>query len=197
MNRRFSALGLFLVFAVTACVSGGGGTPGDEEDLSKCTASSPRSIPIQLSVWPEAGEAALTDVLAKANRSIRLMVYMLGQDAVFETLKAKAQAGKDVRVILDGGKQRHFNTPAFDALTAAGVKVKWSDPKFAFMHAKSFVVDDAVAIISTGNFPKNLIGDERNYVWQRTRIRTTSQRSRRCSTPIGMGKSRIWHARGS
>jgi phosphatidylserine/phosphatidylglycerophosphate/cardiolipin synthase-like enzyme len=44
------------------------------------------------------------------------------------------------------------------------VKVKWSDPKFSFMHAKSFVVDDREAVISTGNFPASLVAHERNYV---------------------------------
>jgi phosphatidylserine/phosphatidylglycerophosphate/cardiolipin synthase-like enzyme len=89
---------------------------------------------------------------------------MLGKNGAFDTLVERAKAGVDVRVILDGGKKRAANTSAFDALTAAGVKVKWSDPKFAFMHAKAFVVDDRVAVVSTGNFPKSLILDERNYV---------------------------------
>lgn len=92
------------------------------------------------------------------------MVYMLGQDGIFDVLKERAAAGVDVRVILDGNAKRAFNTPAFDALAAAGVEVKWSDPKFAFMHAKSFVVDKKVAMIATGNFPKGFIADERNYV---------------------------------
>src|SRR5262249_21050254 len=96
--------------------------------------------------------------------SIRLMVYMLGKNGAYATLLAKHAAGVEVRVILDGGKEKAFNTPAFNGLQAAGVSVAWSDPKFAFMHAKSFVVDDSVAVISTGNFPKGLIGDERNYV---------------------------------
>jgi phosphatidylserine/phosphatidylglycerophosphate/cardiolipin synthase-like enzyme len=129
-----------------------------------CTATAPRTKPLELSVLPEAGEAPFVNSLSAAKKSIRLMVYMLGQDGVFQTLKGRAAAGVDVRVILDGNNQRAFNQPAFDALVAAGVKVKWADPKFPFMHAKAFVVDDGTAMISTGNFPKGLLLDERNYV---------------------------------
>jgi phosphatidylserine/phosphatidylglycerophosphate/cardiolipin synthase-like enzyme len=124
----------------------------------------PRTKPLELSVLPDAGEAPFVDVLHAATKSIRLMVYMLGRDGVFSELKARAAVGVDVRVILDGQKQRGFNQRAFDELTTAGVKVKWSAPEFPFMHAKSFVVDDRTAVISTGNFPANLIAHERNYV---------------------------------
>src|SRR5439155_21077809 len=109
-----------------------------------------------------AGGAGSAKDLAAAKKSMRRMVYMLGEDGVFATLKERAGAGIDVKVILDGGAQKAFNQHAFDGLHAAGVKVQWSDPKFSFMHAKSFVVDDSVAVISTGNFPLGLIQHERN-----------------------------------
>src|SRR5262249_402247 len=119
---------------------------------------------IFVSVLPQAGEAPFVNSLKAATKSIRLMVYMLGQDGVFNALKDRAAEGVDVRVILDGGAKRTYNQPAFHALTKAGVKVHWSDSKFSYMHAKAFVVDDREAIISTGNFPADLIADERNYV---------------------------------
>ena len=167
MGFSRSVAAFVLGSAVAACAAGS--TPSTTSadltaDGGACTPIAPRPTPIQLAVWPEAGEAAITAPLGEAQHSIRLMVYMLGMDGAFAVLKAKATAGVDVRVILDGGKQRSFNTRAFNALTQAGVQVKWSDPKFAFMHAKSFVVDDHIAIVSTGNFPKGLVGDERNYV---------------------------------
>jgi phosphatidylserine/phosphatidylglycerophosphate/cardiolipin synthase-like enzyme len=83
---------------------------------------------------------------------------------VYATLVAKAKAKVSVRVILDGNAQRTFNQPAFDGLSKAGVEVKWSSPQFSFMHAKSFVVDDREAVISTGNYPAKLVAHERNYV---------------------------------
>jgi phosphatidylserine/phosphatidylglycerophosphate/cardiolipin synthase-like enzyme len=50
-------------------------------------------------------------------------------------------------------------------LTAAGAQVKWSDERFVFQHSKFFIVDNEVAVISTGNFSKSYsIELERNHV---------------------------------
>jgi cardiolipin synthase A/B len=168
MRRRLAPLLLLLGTLAAACspaASPAAEPAADEEDLTRaCTATGPRAHGLQISVLPEAGEAPFVDVLRGATTSIRLMVYMLGKDGVFDALVERAAAGIDVKVILDGNAKRAFNQPAFDALAKTSVHVKWSDPKFSFMHAKSFVVDDKVAVISTGNFPKGLILDERNYV---------------------------------
>ncbi|HEY8080235.1 MAG TPA: phospholipase D-like domain-containing protein [Labilithrix sp.] len=167
MGRRRSLACAFAI-ASLAVACGGAQSPdpasGEDDVSSRCSPTSKRKSELELSVWPDAGEAVIVDPLQAATKSIRLMVYMLGQDGVFKALVDRHEAGVDVRVILDGGAQRHFNQPAFDALGKAGVKVEWSDPKFSYMHAKSIVIDDELAIVSTGNFPKGLILDERNYV---------------------------------
>jgi phosphatidylserine/phosphatidylglycerophosphate/cardiolipin synthase-like enzyme len=92
------------------------------------------------------------------------MVYLMGFGGILDTLTAKAMAGVDVKVILDGGNERDVNTRYFDMLTAAGAQVEWSDPQFSYMHAKYFVVDERVAVVSTGNYSGSYIGRERNYV---------------------------------
>jgi len=57
------------------------------------------------------------------------------------------------------------NQKYFDQLTAAGAEVRWSDPQFPYMHAKTIVVDGAEALVSTGNFSKTYSIDlERNFV---------------------------------
>jgi phosphatidylserine/phosphatidylglycerophosphate/cardiolipin synthase-like enzyme len=81
---------------------------------------------------------------------------------VLNTLKAKAQAGVKVRVLMDVGS-RSINQKYADQLTAAGAQVAWSDPAFPYMHAKMIVVDDEEAVISTGNYLIYNIQDERNY----------------------------------
>jgi phosphatidylserine/phosphatidylglycerophosphate/cardiolipin synthase-like enzyme len=163
---RWLCPALFALVAACSSASSDTTSPNAEEDdlTSSCSPTGARRPGIALSVLPDAGEAAFTDSLDKATKSIRVMVYMMGTDKVFATLTNKAQSGVDVRVILDGNAQRSFNQPAFDGLTKAGAKVKWSDPKFPFMHAKSFVVDGDEAVISTGNFPASLVAHERNYV---------------------------------
>jgi cardiolipin synthase A/B len=128
-----------------------------------CEALSPRSAPLELHTFPDDGEAPYVDALASAKKSIRVMVYMMGFGGILDTLVAQARAGVSVQVILDGNEKRSTNQKYFDTLTAAGASVHWSDPKFSYMHAKVLVVDDALSVISTGNYSKSFLLKERNY----------------------------------
>jgi len=139
------------------------------EDASKdaakpCGALDPRTSEVVVSVLPDAGETPYVDLLSRAKSSIRVFGYMMGYGAILDTLTAKARAGIDVRVILDGVSERDVNDKYRIALEAAGAKVQWSDPKFPYMHAKAIVVDERDAIVSTGNYSKSFILKERNYV---------------------------------
>jgi phosphatidylserine/phosphatidylglycerophosphate/cardiolipin synthase-like enzyme len=87
----------------------------------------------------------------------------MGYGATLDGLVAKAKAGVDVRVILDGNAELDVNTKYRTALEAAGAKVEWSDVQFTYMHAKTMVRDDVEALVSTGNYSKTYILKERNY----------------------------------
>jgi cardiolipin synthase A/B len=129
-----------------------------------CNATDPRPTPIEVAATPEAGEAPYVTVLEGAHTSIDLSVYLMGYGGILDALEAKARAGIPVRVILDEYK-RSTNQQYFDRLTAAGAEVHWSDPAFSYFHAKYFIVDGEVAVISTGNYSKNYsIELERNFV---------------------------------
>jgi phosphatidylserine/phosphatidylglycerophosphate/cardiolipin synthase-like enzyme len=79
-------------------------------------------------------------------------------------LLADAAAGIDIEIIFDTSEQS-VNQKYSDMLAAAGAHVKWSSPQFTYQHAKFFIVDDATAVISTGNFSKEYSIDlERNFV---------------------------------
>jgi cardiolipin synthase A/B len=128
-----------------------------------CNATDPRTVPVEMFATPEAGEAPYVDALATAQHEIRVQVYLMGYGGILDTLKAKAQAGVAVKVILDRAKI-DTNQKYFDALVAAGAEVHWSDARFTFQHAKFFVVDDRVAVMSTGNYSKQFSIDlERNF----------------------------------
>jgi phosphatidylserine/phosphatidylglycerophosphate/cardiolipin synthase-like enzyme len=169
-HLRCSLLVLGLSLPMLGCVAPTSETsadePGSAEELRACGAFSTRTRAIQVSVTPEAAEAPIVDVLRTARHSIRVMVYMLEAGDVLDTLVEKASAADPkiaVKVILDRSKQAS-NQAAFDRLTAAGAYVHWSDPRFAFMHAKIAVVDESDAVISTGNFGAEMLSAERNYV---------------------------------
>ena len=170
---------LVLSVALIACACRGPETAADDDPIdltpdappvidappdAYCSATDPRTVPIEVFATPEAGEQPYVDALASAEHSIRLQVYLMGYGGILDTLKAKAAQGIDVKVILDQSK-KSTNQKYFDQLTAAGAQVKWSDPKFTYMHSKMFVVDDRVATMSTGNYSKDYsIELERNFV---------------------------------
>jgi len=119
---------------------------------------------VAVAATPEAGEQPYLDVLATTQHSIDVEVYLMGYGGILDELLAKAQAGVSVRVILDRAKM-DTNQKYYDMLVAAGAQVKWSDARFVYQHSKFILVDDKVALISTGNFSKSYsIELERNFV---------------------------------
>ncbi|MEZ4224797.1 MAG: phospholipase D-like domain-containing protein [Polyangiaceae bacterium] len=134
----------------------GGATPA-------CSELDPRQVPAEVSVLPDAGEAPFVNALQAAQSSIDVMVYQMGYGGVLDNIQAKAKSGVKVRVILDLA-QKKVNQKYMDALVAAGAQVEWSDPGFTYMHAKLILVDDKVAVISTGNYLKSYMLKERNFV---------------------------------
>jgi phosphatidylserine/phosphatidylglycerophosphate/cardiolipin synthase-like enzyme len=114
--------------------------------------------------------------LAGAQRSIKLQVYMLTHPGVMDALVAAHARGVAVRVLLE---EKPFNPgnpasplptnkTAAKRLAAAGLPVRWTDPRFRFTHAKVVTVDDRVSLISTANFTKSGLnaggGGAREYV---------------------------------
>jgi phosphatidylserine/phosphatidylglycerophosphate/cardiolipin synthase-like enzyme len=169
MNR--SLLVCLVLSSAAGCATTNDSAPPDSEQPvvdvpveDFCNATDPRTVPVTVVATPEAGEAPYTDVLESAQTSIDLEVYLMGYGGILDTLKAKAGEGVRVRVMLDGGR-KDTNQKYYDILTAAGVEVKWSDPKFSYFHAKFFIVDGKTAVMSTGNYSKTYsIERERNFV---------------------------------
>lgn len=162
---------LLSVLFLVACSSPA--SPGIEPDAGVevdaapvadyCNATDPRTVPVEVHATPEAGEAPYVEALATAQHEIRVQVYLMGYGGILDTLKSKAQQGVSVKVILDRAKI-DTNQKYFDQLVAAGAEVHWSDARFTFQHAKFFVVDDRVAVMSTGNYSKQYSIDlERNF----------------------------------
>ena len=164
-----------LLVISTACARGPGLDPDPEADadiaapdpdpvIDACRATDPRTVPVEVFATPEAGEAPYLEALDAATDSIRVQVYLMGYGGILDRLKEKAAAGLDVRVILDQSK-RSTNEKYATQLTTAGAQVIWSNTAFTFTHSKYFVVDDRVAVMSTGNYSKQYsIELERNFV---------------------------------
>lgn len=137
-------------------------TPAPTPVKPACTVLVPRDVPLEVAVLPDAGATPFVSVLARAKRTIRVMVYEMGTGPILDALEAKARDGVKVQVILDVGKT-DVNAKYKTRLEAAGATVLWSDPQFSYMHAKVLIVDEGEAVISTGNYADFRMKMERNY----------------------------------
>jgi len=122
--------------------------------------------PVQLLIEPDAGRAAVLDLLASARTSLWMEMYLLTDDDAIAALAGRAAAGCDVRVILEPApyQQAGANQAAYDRLAAAGVDVRWSLPRFTYTHAKAFTVDHARLVVLTLNLTGSGLGGNREYV---------------------------------
>ncbi len=139
------------------------GSVSAHEPFVACTPLAPRTAAVDVAVLPEAGEAPYLSAIASAKLSIRVMVYQMGYGAILSALEDRARAGVTVRVILDAS-EKGTSKKYFTSLTKAGASVIWSDGQFPYMHAKVLVVDDSVAVISTGNYAKQFMLTARDFV---------------------------------
>jgi phosphatidylserine/phosphatidylglycerophosphate/cardiolipin synthase-like enzyme len=126
----------------------------------------PSGGPVQLLIEPDAGRAAVLDLLASARRSLWMEMYLLTDDDAIAAVAGRAAAGCDVRVVLEPApyQQAGANQAAFDRLAAAGVDVRWSLSRFTYTHAKAFTVDHVRLAVLTLNLTGAGLSGNREYV---------------------------------
>lgn len=121
---------------------------------------------VTVQIQPSDSGAAVLAAIQGAKSSVHMTMYLLSNDDVIDALIALKQAGKDVKVVLNqsfppnGGD----NTPAFDALKAKGVAVKWAPSAYTFTHAKTIVIDASKVLIMTMNLTYSSAKTNREYI---------------------------------
>ena len=89
--------------------------------------------------------------LVRAARSnVALEVYSFTSIPLKEELIAATNRGVNVNVILE--KSISSNPKMARELRAAGVKVRWGDPRFSLTHAKFLVVDGQIVFVGSNNW---------------------------------------------
>jgi cardiolipin synthase len=141
--------------------------------LAGCGVVSPATPPappplinsVRLLVEPEAGKAAVLNLIAGARRAVWAELYLLTDGEAIDALAARAAAGCDVRVLLEPAPYQAAtaNQPAFDRLAAAGADVRWATARFTYTHAKTFTVDHATLAVLTLNLTGSGLGQNREY----------------------------------
>lgn len=121
--------------------------------------------PAALLIEPEAGATPIVDLIAGARTSVWMEMYLLTDARAIAALAERAQAGCDVRVILEPAPylNEDANGPAAAQLAAAGALVRWSTPRFAFTHAKALIVDHARLAVMTLNLTAAGLSGNREY----------------------------------
>jgi cardiolipin synthase len=116
-------------------------------------------------IEPGDGRAPLLDEIAAARHNVDLEIYIITDEPILAALEEAQQRGVAVRVILEehpfggGGGQPEI----FARLEAAGIDVRWSNPVFRFTHIKTFVIDNAVAIIMNQNLTTSAFTTNRDF----------------------------------
>ena len=164
---RIVAVLLLAALLLAGCRSGDKTSDAAAVDAPASAAIAPvtESPGLQLVVLPDAGQGPLMQAIDSAQESIRLKVYLITLDEVVDALKAAAQRGVDVRVMIEpepeGGGES--NSAAFEELRSAGINVRNTPSTFRFSHEKSLVVDDRRAHIMTHNLTYSSFNKNREY----------------------------------
>lgn len=132
---------------------------------------------------PASGYGFLDAAILSAHHSIDLSMYELADATVERDLVARANAGVDVRVLLNAAYEgTSHNAAAYAFLRASRVHVEWA-PTNQIFHAKYLVVDGRAAYVA-GQPGIGLLLLDARFLRSRTSDRVTSRRWRRPLTPI-------------
>lgn len=125
----------------------------------------PQDAPLTLIVEPDDGLAPLFDAIAKATKSIDLVIYELDDTEVEQALCNSHTRGIEVRVLIENVSTygKHPNQRAHDALQSCGVAVKWAPSHFALVHQKTLITDDSQAIVMTFNLMHKYYASSRDF----------------------------------
>jgi len=115
----------------------------------------------KLIVLPDHTAKPFIDAVDKAQKSIRVKMFLFSHPGLIEAVIRAKRRGLDVRVMLNPARRsgKTENSATAKRLKAGGVAVKDSNPAFDVTHEKSMVVDDRVAFVQSLNWDvKNLEG---------------------------------------
>ena len=118
-----------------------------------------------LIVLPDDSSQPIIDAVNKAEKSIRIKMFLFSHPELLEAVIAAHRRGVDTRVMLnperrDGQKE---NSNCRTTLTEAGVPVLDSNPAFDVTHEKSMVIDDELAFVQSLNWETENLTTTRDY----------------------------------
>jgi cardiolipin synthase A/B len=170
LNRSFHSIVVAMITAGITVGAAGSVTAGP----ATAAASRPPLIgraheaAAGLSLIAEPGDiGAIDTVLTSARHSLDMTMYELADPVAEADLAGDAARGVDVRVVLDRNREQYANAPAYDYLSAHGVKVHWAPSSYDATHEKAVVVDAGytgqAALIMTLNLTSRYYATTRDF----------------------------------
>jgi cardiolipin synthase A/B len=108
----------------------------------------------KLVIEPRNGVRPVVRAIDASKHLVFLEAYILTQRSIVRALERAAAQGVAVYVLLDPHPFGMGLQPARMAasLQAAGIAVRWTWRRYYYTHAKFFVIDDKMGVVSTANF---------------------------------------------
>lgn len=116
-----------------------------------------------LYTFPDQGFTPVYAFINTATKTLDMTMYELVDATAQNDLIALAKKGITVRVILDQNLEKSSNTPAYKALTAAGISVHWANTKYQATHQKTITVDGKSSLILTANLTTRYYPTSRDF----------------------------------
>jgi phosphatidylserine/phosphatidylglycerophosphate/cardiolipin synthase-like enzyme len=108
--------------------------------------------PVQFYFSPDDGVAAhILDLINAATESVHFLAYAFTSDDIGQAIIARAQAGLEVRGVVDVSQSSQEGAE-FETLKAAGVNVHLDGNPRGLMHNKVIIIDRSIVITGSYNF---------------------------------------------
>jgi phosphatidylserine/phosphatidylglycerophosphate/cardiolipin synthase-like enzyme len=119
----------------------------------------------RLAVLPDDSAQSILDPINAAADMLNIRMFLFTDPTLLNSVIAAKQRGVKVRVMLNPARRdgRSENDEAKEALSAAGIEVRHSNPKFALTHQKSMVIDGKAGFIESFNWNTKDLTVTRDY----------------------------------
>ena len=134
----------------------------------------------RLIVLPDDTAKPIIDAIDAAAHTLNVRMFLFTDPSLLDAVIAAKRRGVHVRVMLNPARRsgQPENEATREAMVAAGIDVRDSNPAFELTHQKSMVVDDRIGFIESLNWEARNLTGTRDYAIVTTRARELAEMTR-------------------
>jgi cardiolipin synthase A/B len=131
----------------------------------------------RLIVLPDDTAGPILDAINAAGRALNVRMFLFTDPTLIDAVIAAKRRGVHTRVMLNPARRsgETENKEAREALVAAGVDVRDSNPAFQLTHQKSMVVDNEIGFVESLNWEPKDLTETRDYAIVTTRTHDVAE----------------------